>query len=175
MNTYCVVCSYVQEKSVPTKTDSQICPGSIVEHKSNQMNGDVPNEPVPATKSFMDTIENYSEESVHPMKFKTTLEATEEQTQSLSRQDYFHHTDINRAIKAPYSSSEEISAMQNMQAAFTYLSDASNDRITGSLQAKNRMQQKHAIGGDDNNSREVNTTAEEDTTTDREQHYEASL
>ena len=166
MTTYCVVCSYIQEKSIPTKTDSQICPGSIVEHKSKLMNASIPNETAPATQSIMDTIKSYPEESIQPMKYQTTLEGIEEQ--SVSRRDYIQHSDMNRNVTAPYGSPEEVLAKQQMPSAFTYLSDVSDNR-------SEHTQCKSNIDNDDANSREVNTTAEVGTTASGKQHHETTL
>ena len=173
MTTYCLVCSYLsQEKSVPTKTDSQICPGSIVEHKSKLMNASIPNETAPAIQSVMDTIKNYPEESVQPIKFQTTLEATEEQ--SVSRRNYIQHADMNRNVTAPYDSPEEVLAKQQLPSSFTYLSDANNDKSLNYATAEH-MQCKPTINRSGIISREVNITAEAGTTTSGEQRYETTL
>ena len=164
MTTYCVLCSYVpQEKSIPTKTDSQICPGNIVEHKSDVS---IPNEPIPATQSILNTIKHYTEESVQPMKYKTTIEAIE---QSDLRRDYFQHTDMNRNVEPPYVPSEAVVTRQQKPCAFTYLSEVDNNTNIICTAAKH-LQCQSTINRDIN-SREVNVTAE----VRREQHYETTL
>jgi len=164
-----VLCSYIpQEKSVPTKTDSQICPGNIVEHKSELMHVSIPNEPIPATQSVLDTIKHYPEESVQPMKYKTTIEAIEEQSDL--RRDYFQHTDMNRNVGPPYVSSDAVVVRQQKPSAFIYLSEVDNNTNISCTTAKH-LQCQSTINRDDINLREVNVTAE----VRREQHYETTL
>jgi len=169
MTTYCVMCSYMpQEKSAPKETDSQICPGCIVEHKL--MHENIPNESVPTTQSVLDTIKSYPEESVEPMKYKTTTEAIEER--SNLRRDYFQRTDVNRSSCIP---SEVVVVRQQVPSAFTYLSETDNNTSINCTTAEH-LQYQSTINRDGINGREVKFTAEVGgTTTRREQHYETTL